>query len=75
MKKRLFALAMTLCACMAAAVRVAAQHEHSGNEAEKIGTVEFPTSCNPWFNPISIARSRCSIRSGIRKPRKLSREL
>jgi hypothetical protein len=46
MKKRLFALAMTLCACMAAAIRVAAQHEHSSNEAEKIGTVEFPTSCS-----------------------------
>jgi tetratricopeptide (TPR) repeat protein len=47
MRKHLFALAITLCACLATAVRAGAQHQHSGGEPEKVGNVEFATSCNP----------------------------
>jgi hypothetical protein len=32
---------------LVAAVPAAAQHDHSGHGGEKLGTVDFPTSCNP----------------------------
>lgn len=51
MRKRPFALAIAICACLTAAVPVEAQHEHSGGEPEKIGSVEFPTSCKAAVQP------------------------
>lgn len=51
MRIRRLAFLTVLCASLAIAVPAAAQHEHSSSEPERLGSVNFPTSCNPAVQP------------------------
>src|SRR5271168_1146979 len=51
MRNSRLAFLRILCASLAMALPAAAQHDHPSAEPERLGHVNFPTSCNPAVQP------------------------